>query len=336
MALSPSTTPAPEQSLPPGPVRTLNNQISGLVALRDALEREELGTAFSQAVDIILQSRGRLAVCGIGKSGHVGRKLQSTLASTGTPSLFIHAAEAAHGDLGSLQPEDVLLVLSNSGETIELEAVLRHALRLGMRRLAITSQPHSTLARWAEVPLIMPATPEACPLGLAPTTSTLMQLAIGDALAMALLEKRGFSRSDFSLLHPAGRLGARLRPVGEFMHKGPTMPLGTADMSLREVIMEMTSKSFGCVGIVDSGGRLVGLVSERDLRQALDRDLDSTCAETIMNLMPRTTTSETSAEELLLLMSNPDFPVSSMFVLDGAGRPQGIVHLHDILRAGTA
>lgn len=278
-------------------------------------------------------ARGRF---GIGKSGHIGRKIQATLASTGTPAFFVHPAEAAHGDLGMIGGDDVILMISQSGESSELVALLEHAVRHALPVLGITAAADSTLARSSTITLCIPRAREACPMGLAPTTSTIMQLALGDALALALLERRGFTADDFGAFHPGGRLGALLRPVSRMMHRGDAMPLGTPDMPLAAVVMEMTKKAFGCIGITDPDGHLIGLISDGDLRPALTRDLNATHASDIMNNAPITTRPGTLAQEAMRIMNTRRKPITSLFVLDDAGKPLGIVHLHDLLRAGVS
>ncbi|OAG72958.1 capsule expression protein [Gluconobacter japonicus] len=319
----------------PSALHTLAAERQGLEALEAAFH-SSLGSAFTKAVDRILNCPGRLIVTGIGKSGHIGRKIQATLASTGTPSLFVHPAEASHGDLGMVAAGDLILALSNSGETAELAAILSYASHKHLGVIAITSVKTSALARAAEIALVLPKAREACPMGLAPTTSTLLQLALGDALAIALLEKRGFTASDFQTFHPGGRLGARLRPVRELMHTGDALPLGKTSISLRSVILEMTRKAFGCMGVTDDTGVLCGLITDADLRRALHRDLDATTAEEVMNRSPITTTPATLAQDVLLLMNARSKPITSLFVVGEDGRPQGIIHLHDLLRAGLA
>lgn len=315
--------------------RALQTERRGLEQLEEAL-RGPMQEGFDAALDAILTMKGRLILTGMGKSGHIGRKINATLASTGTPSLFLHPAEAAHGDLGMVEKGDVILYLSNSGETNELAPVLLHAARLNLMQIAFTTKATSTLAQSVQIPLIIPAAPEACPMGLAPTTSCLLQLALGDALAIALLERRNFNAHDFGLLHPAGTLGAQLRPVSNFMHTGQDMPLGREDMSLRAVILEITRKSFGCIGILDDEGRLAGLISDGDLRPALDRDLDNTTAVEIMNRTPLTGTAEMRAQDVRHLMNDRPVPVNCLFILDEGRRPVGILHLHDLLRAGLS
>ncbi|MBS1070340.1 KpsF/GutQ family sugar-phosphate isomerase [Gluconobacter cerinus] len=327
--INPATSPLPSA------LHTLAVERQGLEALESALGGA-LGQAFRHAIERILLCSGRLIVTGIGKSGHIGRKIQATLASTGTPSLFVHPAEAAHGDLGMMAAGDVILALSNSGETTELAAILSYASHRQLDVIAITSVETSALARAAKIALVLPPAREACPMGLAPTTSTLLQLALGDALAIALLEKRGFTANDFSVFHPGGRLGARLRPVRELMHTGEALPLGEKSLSLRSVILEMTHKAFGCMGVTDENGALCGLITDADLRRALHSDLDTTTAEEVMNLSPTTTAPSTLAQDVLLLMNARSKPITSLFVVGEDGRPQGIIHLHDLLRAGLA
>ena len=327
--INPATSPLPSA------LHTLAVERQGLEALESALGGF-LGQAFSHAIERILLCSGRLIVTGIGKSGHIGRKIQATLASTGTPSLFVHPAEAAHGDLGMVAAGDVILALSNSGETTELAAILSYASHRQLDVIAITSVETSALARAAKIALVLPPAREACPMGLAPTTSTLLQLALGDALAIALLEKRGFTANDFSVFHPGGRLGARLRPVRELMHTGDALPLGEKSLPLRSVILEMTHKAFGCMGVTDENGALCGLITDADLRRALHSDLDTTTAEEVMNLSPTTTAPSTLAQDVLLLMNARSKPITSLFVVGEDGRPQGIIHLHDLLRAGLA
>lgn len=324
--------------------RVLARETDGLMQIAAALRAPArdgdcvlpLGEAFTRTVAAFAALAGRVVVTGIGKSGHIGRKIQSTLASTGTPSVFVHPSEASHGDLGMLQPGDAVLALSNSGETAELADIVAHARRYGLLLVAITTRANSTLARAADIPLIVPNAPEACPMGLAPTTSSMMQLAMGDALAVVLLERRGFSATEFGIFHPGGQLGTRLRRVGDLMHRGGVMPLGTPDTSLRQVIMEMTRKAFGCMGVVDADGCLCGLITDGDLRRVLDRDLDHTRAADIMNPTPLTTSPDVLAAEALRLMNARARPITSLFVLDEDGGPVGILHVHDLLRAGVA
>jgi arabinose-5-phosphate isomerase len=321
--------------------QVLRAEAEGIAMLARAVAPgEALGACLIRALDAIARLPGRVVVVGIGKSGHVGRKIQATLASTGTPSLFVHPAEASHGDLGMIQPGDAVLALSNSGETAELADVIVHSRRFGLTLIAITSNAGSTLARAADIVLLLPAAPEACPMGLAPTTSTTMQLALGDALAVALLQRRGFSASDFGLFHPGGRLGARLRRAGELMHAGDAVPLAGPELPMLQAVMLMTSKAFGCLGITGPDGRLVGIITDGDLRRTLGRDLDcdlrSLRTGEVMNVAPRTIGPDMLAAEALRIMNAGPRPITSLFVVDEAQRPVGILHVHDLLRAGIA
>lgn len=316
-------------------LRTEAEGLAGL--LRAAQYGEPLGTALVEAIDAMAALPGRIVVCGMGKSGHVGRKIQATLASTGTPSLFVHPAEASHGDLGMIQPGDAVLALSNSGETAELADVVAHCKRFGLTLIAITASPASSLARAADIVLVLPVAPEACPMGLAPTTSTTMQLALGDALAVALLQRRGFTASDFGLFHPGGRLGARLQRAADLMHVGAAMPLAGPDLPMLQAVMLMTSKAFGCLGVTDQNdGTLVGIITDGDLRRAIDRDLRTLRTGEIMNSAPRTIAADMLAAEALRIMNAGPRPITSLFVIDAARRPVGILHVHDLLRAGIA
>ena len=315
----------------------LRAEAAGITAMAAAMQPEQaLGAAFVRTVDVLAALPGRVVVCGMGKSGHVGRKIQATLASTGTPSLFVHPAEASHGDLGMIQAGDAVLALSNSGETAELADVIAHSRRYDMTLVAITGQAASTLARAADIVLELPAAAEACPMGLAPTTSTTMQLALGDALAVALLQRRGFTERDFGLYHPGGRLGARLRRAADLMHTGEALPLAGPDLPMLQAVMLMTSKAFGCLGIVGADGRLAGIITDGDLRRAIERDLRTLRTGDVMNVAPRTIHEGMLAAEALRLMNATPRPITSLFVLDTEGRPAGILHVHDLLRAGIA
>ena len=295
-----------------------------------------LGDAFELAVERIAAGTGRVAVSGIGKSGHVGRKIAATLASTGTPSLFVHPAEASHGDLGMVLEGDVLLLISRSGETAELADLIAHSRRFAIPLLALTGDEASTLARAADIAMVLPPAVEACPMGLAPTTSTTLQMALGDALAVALLRRRGFTAQDFGLFHPGGRLGARLKRVRALMHGGEAVPLATPETPLPEAVVLMTQKAFGCVGVLDRGGRLDGIVTDGDLRRALDRDVRTLSVGDVMTRNPRVIDADRLAVEALRLMNDGPRPVTSLFAIDHARRPVGILHVHDLLRAGLA
>ena len=308
----------------------LATEAAGLRALAAALD-----DGFARAVALLAGVRGRVVVTGMGKSGHIARKIAATLASTGTAALFVHPAEASHGDLGMLVQGDAVLALSNSGETAELADLIDHARRFGLPLVAITGRPGSTLAAAADAVLLLPAAPEACPLGLAPTTSTTMQLALGDALAVALLTRRGFGPSDFRRIHPGGRLGARLRRVRDLMHEGEAIPLAPPDLPMDAALLRMTERRFGCLGIVDAAGRLIGIVTDGDLRRAMGPDLLARRVGEIMTATPRTIGPDALAAEALRQMNAMDSPITTLFVVDGRRRPVGILHIHDLLRAGS-
>jgi arabinose-5-phosphate isomerase len=295
-----------------------------------------LGVPFSLAVGHLFAASGRIVVTGMGKSGHVARKIAATLASTGTPSLFVHPAEASHGDLGMIIPGDAVVALSNSGETAELAVIVAHASRIGLKLIAVTSDAGSTLARAATVALILPRAPEAGPIGLAPTTSTTMQIALGDALAVALLARRGFSAHDFSDIHPGGKLGSRLKRVRDLMHAGTELPLTSPGTRMDEALLTMTAKHFGCLGVVDAEHKLLGIVTDGDLRRHMGPDLLHQTVDAIMTRTPKTIGPEALAEDALRQMNSPDRPVIALFVVDDSKMVIGILHIHDLLRAGLA
>ena len=306
-------------------------EIAGLQALSAGLDGH-----FCDAVEKMAACTGRVVVSGMGKSGHIGRKIAATFASTGTPAMFVHPAEASHGDLGMIMPGDAILALSNSGETAELADLVAHARRFGLLLIAITGRAASALARAADIILLLPPAPEGCPLGLAPTTSTTMQLALGDALAVALLTRRGFTSTEFSVFHPRGSLGAQLRLVGDLMHTGDAVPLAPLDLPMDRALILMTGKGFGCLGAVDAGGRLCGILTDGDLRRAMGPGLLSRKVSEVMNSAPRTIPADALAADALRAMNDGARPVTSLFVVDGSGRPAGILHVHDLLRAGVA
>lgn len=313
--------------------RVLAIEAAGLAALGQALD-----SRLDAALDRLAAVTGRVVVSGMGKSGHVGRKIAATLASTGTPALFVHPAEASHGDLGMIGPGDAVLALSNSGETPELADLVAYTRRFGIPLVAIVGRAPSTLADAADVALVLPRAAEACPLGLAPTTSTTMALALGDAIAVALLERRGFTAEQFSVFHPGGKLGRKLLRVRDLMHTGAELPLAPPDTPMAEAILAITAKRFGCLGLVDADGRLAGIVTDGDLRRHMSRDLLARPAAEIMTRAPKTIRPEALAGEALRLMNEK--AITTLFVVpdEGAdkGRPIGIVHLHDCLRAGVA
>ena len=292
----------------------------------------ELDGPFTRAADLVFALKGRLVCTGVGKSGHVARKIAATLASTGTPALFVHAAEASHGDLGMISADDAVLALSKSGEARELADVVAYAKRFAIPLIAMTARPDSALGRAADLLLLLPDTPEAAEAVDAPTTSTTLQMALGDALAVALLERRGFGHSDFRLYHPGGKLGAALRTVGELMHGPAELPLVDKRATMAETLITMTEKRFGCAGVVDAAGRLLGVITDGDLRRHMTGLMRHTAAE-IMTPAPHTVGPATLAVEALREMN--DSRITVLFVLENA-RPVGILHIHDLLRAGVA
>jgi arabinose-5-phosphate isomerase len=321
--------------------RTLDLETQGLGALRAALDRE-LGAGVDAAVAVLAAASGRVIVTGIGKSGLVAQKVAATFASTGTPAFFVHPTEASHGDLGMIKPEDAILALSWSGESVELGPVLTYSRRFKVPLIAITSRAASTLARQADVALVLPQAKEACPHGMAPTTSTTMQMAIGDCLAIALLEHKGFTAHDFKVFHPGGSLGAALRFVSDVMHTGDSLPLVPEGRTMAEAIVTMTEKSFGCLGVVDAKGRLVGMITDGDLRRHMGPRLLTARVEEIMTRKPKTLPPDTLCSAALeqinsLRRGDATRPpgVTQMFIVD-KGKPVGIVHVHDLLRAGVA
>ena len=306
----------------------------------NALHRlaEGLDARFEAAVDLLANAKGRVIVSGMGKSGHVARKIAATLASTGTPAQFVHPAEASHGDLGMVTPDDVALVLSNSGETPELSDLVAHAKRHGIPLVAIASKPESTLMRAADIGLPLPPAPEACPMGLAPTTSTTATLALGDALAVALIDRRDFQPQNFRMLHPGGSLGSRLITVGQRMHKGDDLPLVTGDTPMLDAMLTISAKSFGIAGVVDDAGHLAGVISDGDLRRNI-ASLSERTARDIMSGTPKTIPSSALLGEALDTMTRN--AITALFVTDGASAaddavPVGLIHIHDCLRAGLS
>ena len=294
-----------------------------------------LGQPFVAALELILNCNGRIVVAGIGKSGHIGRKLAATLASTGTPAFFVHPADASHGDLGMITPDDIVLMLSNSGETDELVALVPHLKREGARLVALTGNEDSSLAQAADVHLDAAVDVEACPLGLAPTASTTAALALGDALALALLDARGFSAEDFARSHPGGALGRRLLTrVADVMRTGPALPRSTLTATLADAILEMSRKGMGMTAVVDADGRIAGIFTDGDLRRCLDRvrDVGAVRVANVMTLSPRTITADRLAVDCVDIMEAAP-KVSQLLVVDGEGRLQGALHLHDLFRA---
>lgn len=313
-------------------LRTVSIERAGLDALVTALEAG-LADPFAQAVDILAGIEGRVIVTGVGKSGHIGSKIAATLASTGTPAFFVHPAEANHGDLGMIAPDDAIIALSWSGESAELKGIIAYSRRFSIPLIALTAGTKSALARAADVVLALPRAPEACPHGLAPTTSTLLQLVMGDSLAIALLEARGFTPDHFRTFHPGGQLGANLTQVREVMHTGDEVPLVASGTGVREAIEELSRKGFGCVAVTAGDGSLAGIVTDGDIRRHIGRDLLTMSVDEIMTRGPRAIEPETLVATALQTI-NATSITALMVVRDG--RPVGLVHLHDLLRIGAA
>ena len=313
-------------------LRTLDFELGGIAALKQEMGAA-LGSEFAAAVALLHALPGRAIVSGMGKSGHIGQKIAATLSSTGTPAFFVHPGEASHGDLGMITPQDAVIALSWSGETVELTNLLTYARRFDVPVIAITSRAESSLAKAAQHRLILPQATEACPHGLAPTTSSLMQLAIGDALAIALLEGKGFTAHDFKVFHPGGQLGANLKYVADFMHTGVRLPLAHADTPMSEALVRMTEKSFGCLGVTDSEGRLVGILTDGDLRRNMGDGLLSAKLSNVMTAAPKTVSPDTLASAALNMLNTSK--ITALFVVE-EGKPVGIVHIHDLLRLGVA
>ncbi|MGB1177739.1 MAG: KpsF/GutQ family sugar-phosphate isomerase [Lentibacter algarum] len=307
--------------------RVLQTEANAILEMVEALPKD-----FAEVVELILKTEGRVIISGVGKSGHIGRKISATLASTGTPSYFVHAAEASHGDLGMITSQDICLLISNSGETNELRDILLHTRRFNIPMIAISSNMGSTLMQSADFKLNLPNLPEACAIDMAPTTSTTLTLALGDAIAVAVMEQRGFGSEDFLKNHPGGKLGAQLSRVADLMHKGEKVPTVEADTPMSDVLLSMTSKGFGITGVL-KGGILIGVISDGDLRRHMGNLMEKTAGE-IATLDPVTITPELFAAQALALLNEKK--ISALMVVDEAKRPVGIVHIHDLLRAGVA
>ncbi|MDH5452572.1 MAG: KpsF/GutQ family sugar-phosphate isomerase [Paracoccaceae bacterium] len=309
--------------------RVIDIEARALSALSDSLDN-----SFSAAVDLILKAKGRVIVSGMGKSGHVGRKIAATLASTGTPAQYVHPGEASHGDLGMVTEADVALVLSNSGETPELSDIVAHTRRFGIPLIGVASKGGSTLLRQSDVAILLPAAEEACGTGIVPTTSTTMTLALGDALALALMEHRRFTPEHFRTFHPGGKLGAKLMKVADLMHGQEALPLVPDHLPMSDALLVMSQKGFGVVGVTDPAGLLIGIVTDGDLRRHMDGLLGHTAGE-VMTKNPRTVDPHSIAEKAVALMK--DKKITCLFVVDpaGDGKASGILNIHDCLRAGV-
>ncbi len=299
--------------------------------------KKSFGDSFVQAIEMMSKIKGRLIISGMGKSGHIGQKIAATLASTGTPAFFVHPSEASHGDLGMLTTDDLLLTISNSGESREMGDIISFSRRFGIPMVAITSNPESTMAKAADLTLLIPSkkeAPEACPLGLAPTTSTTTTLAMGDAIAVALIESKGFTREEFHDRHPGGKLGNVLLRAGDIMVTGDDLPLVPEDMTMADALVVMTAKSWGCLGVVNNEGELVGIITDGDLRRHMAENLVSQKTAAIMTKNPKTVVSDVLCVEALRIMNTKK--ITSLFVVDGENRPIGLLHVHSLLVAGVA
>src|SRR5689334_6440967 len=313
-------------------LRTLEVGTSGIAAIAAALAGP-LGVAFADTVELIRKARGRVIVTGLGKSGHIARKVAATLASTGTPAFFVHAAEASHGDLGMITADDVIVALSWSGEQPEMKNLVNYSARFAIPMIAITANAASSLGQAARIVLELPKVREACPHNLAPTTSTLMQAAIGDALAIALLESRGFTALQFANFHPGGKLGAMLKHTSDLMRAGDAVPLKPLGTKMSEALVEMSAKGLGCVCIVDARGVLAGIITDGDLRRQMRPDLTTALVDEVMSKNPRTIGRDSLASEAVELLNSSK--ITTLVVTD-ANKPVGILHMHDLLRAGVA
>ena len=310
--------------------RVLTAAAAALGSLADCLDGD-----FTRAVGLMLSAKGRVIVSGMGKSGHIARKIAATLSSTGTPAYFVHPAEASHGDMGAITRQDALLLLSWGGETAELSDLITYAKRHRIPIIAIGANPDSTLLKSADVKLLLPRALEACPMGLAPTTSTTMMLSLGDALAVALMERKGFSPDQYRDFHPGGSLGRALVRVSDLMHSGAEMPLAGEEAGMREVLLTMASGRLGCVGVVDGSGGLTGIVTDGDIRRHAGGSFENRKARDVMTKGPQIAQPQQLAVEALALMTEKK--ITQLFVLDaGGGKPVGILHIHDCLRAGIA
>lgn len=310
---------------------TLTCEIEGLQALSDSLDQQ-----FVRAIDVLSQISGRTILTGMGKSGHIAIKIASTLSSTGQPALFVHPGEASHGDLGMITQHDAVIALSNSGETAELHNVVAYTRRFNIPLIAITSRQKSTLAQICDVALILPQATEACPMGLAPTTSSTMMLALGDTIAMCLLNLRNFSANEFQIFHPGGSLGARLSKVSDHMHRNEFLPIVYENSLMSDVLLEMTKKGFGCVCVLDGDKNMVGVITDGDLRRHLSSNMLVKKACDVMNKTPLSIGPSTLMQEALKILN--DNKITSLFVVENSSgqvkNPIGIIHIHDLLRAG--
>ncbi len=310
-------------------VRTIDSEIETLNELKKSLDAESL----SKALDFMQNAKGRIIITGMGKSGHIGKKIAASLASTGTPSFFVHPAEASHGDLGMITEDDVVIAISNSGESRELVDILNYCKRFGIKLISITKNIKSSLGKAGDVILRLPDNGEACPLGLAPTSSTTATLVLGDILTIGMLERKGFSKEQFNDRHPGGKLGSILKRVSDLMHTGQEMPVLDENANMQAVLLEMTSKRLGCVGFINETGLLTGILTDGDLRRCLSAQILDKKAVDLMTRNPKTISPDAMTAEALKIMH--DKKITNLFVLEG-GKPVGVIHIHDLLTNGVA
>lgn len=309
-------------------VKTIDREIDTIQKLKQSLNE-----TFTQALDVMQNAKGRIIITGMGKSGHIGKKIAASLASTGTPSFFVHPAEASHGDLGMITEDDVVVAISNSGESKELVDILNYCKRFGIKLISITKNPESSLGKAGDIVLLLPNNGEACPLGLAPTSSTTATLVLGDILTAGLIERKGFTKADFNARHPGGKLGSILQKVSDLMHTGAEMPILEEHSDMQRVLLEMTSKRLGCVGFINSNGELTGMLTDGDLRRCLSPQILQEKAINLMTKNPKTISKDVMASEAMKIMH--DKKITNIFVLENQ-KPIGVIHIHDLLNNGVA
>ena len=309
-------------------VKTINMEIDTIIKLRESID-----SSLTRALDLMQGAAGRIIITGMGKSGHIGRKIAASLASTGTPSFFVHPAEASHGDLGMITNDDVVIAISNSGESKELLDILNYCKRFGIKLIAVTKNAESSLGKAGDVVLLLPNNGEACPLGLAPTSSTTATLVLGDILTTGMIERKGFTREDFNARHPGGKLGSVLQRVSDLMHKGDEMPVLDENSDMQKVLLEMTSKRLGCVGFVNQSGELTGMLTDGDLRRCLTPQILSEKAVNLMTKNPKVLSKDVMVSEALRVMH--DKKITNIFIVENK-KPIGVIHIHDCLNSGVA
>lgn len=308
-------------------IRTIDMEIETIMKLRDSLD-----VSLTKALDIMQNAKGRIIITGMGKSGHIGKKIAASLASTGTPSFFVHPAEASHGDLGMITEDDVVIAISNSGESKELADIINYCQRFGIKLISITKNADSSLGKAGDIVLLLPNNGEACPLGLAPTSSTTVTLVLGDILTTGLIERKGFTKSDFNARHPGGKLGSILQRVSDLMHTGEDMPLLDENSDMQKVLLEMTSKRLGCVGFLNKNGELTGMLTDGDLRRCLSPQILEEKAINLMTKNPKTVTKDVLASAVIKMMNT--MKITNIFVVEDK-KPIGVIHIHDLLNLGV-